>query len=44
MLRILTQNLNAAKIQNTEIKDRELEREDRHRSIYIGFYHDTGVI
>jgi len=44
MLQIMTQNLNAAKIHNTKIKDKELEREDRHKAIYIGSSHNTGVV
>jgi len=52
MFQILTQSLNAAEIQNMQIKDKELERErerererkDRHKAIYIGSSYNTGVV
>jgi len=44
MLQILTQSLNAVEIQNTPIKDKELEREERHMQIYIGSSYNAGVV
>ena len=44
MLQILTYSLNAAEIQNTQIKDKESEREERHKTIYTGSSYNTRVV
>jgi len=41
MLQILTHSLNAAEIQSTQIKDKESEREERHKTIYTGSSYNT---
>jgi len=44
MLQTLTQSLNVAEIKNTQIKDKDLEREERQKTIYIGSSYNTRVV
>jgi len=44
MLQSLTQSPNIVEIQNTQIKDKESKRAERHKTIYIGSSYNTGVV